>query len=131
VRRPSWKEIALWVPALFLAWVFARQGASKFSDQSGWARAFAIWHFPAWFRVLIGCFEIVAAALLLIPRTAPQGAAIIATVMLGAMGTHLYWGHPGQITSEVLPLALSLIVLYGRMPRSERHRSESRAGDGE
>ena len=35
-------------------------------------------------------------------------------VMLGAMGTHVWWGHPGQVTSEVLPLTLATIVALGR-----------------
>jgi uncharacterized membrane protein YphA (DoxX/SURF4 family) len=114
MKRPSWGDLALWVPALFLAWIFARQGWSKFSDTSGWARAFALWHFPVWFRILIGVVEVAAAALLLTRRTASIGAALIAVVMLGGMGTHTYWGKPGEMTSEVLPLVLSLVVLAGK-----------------
>jgi hypothetical protein len=59
-----------------------------------------------------------AAALLLTRRTAAIGAILIVIVMLGAMGTHIYWGRPGQVTSEVLPLLLALLVLWGR----RRHR---------
>jgi uncharacterized membrane protein YphA (DoxX/SURF4 family) len=114
MKRLSWGDLALWVPALFLAWIFARQGWSKFSDTSGWARAFALWHFPVWFRILIGVMEVLAAALLLTRRTAPIGAVLIAIVMLGGMGTHIYWGKPGQMTSEILPLVLALVVLAGR-----------------
>jgi putative oxidoreductase len=114
-KKIPWAEIALWVPTLFLVYVFVPQGLSKFSDTSGWARAFRVWHFPVWFRVLVGIAEVAAAALLLVPRTAPVGAGIIAVVMLGGMGTHVYWGHPGQVTSEVLPLALSLLVLFFRL----------------
>jgi len=112
VRR--WADILLWIPTLFLVWVFVRQGASKFSSTSGWARAFAVWHFPSWFRILIGALEVAASILLLTRRTASLGAAIIVAIMLGAMGTHIYWGRPGQMTSEVLPLALALVVLIGR-----------------
>ena len=114
MKRMSWGDLALWVPALFLAWIFARQGWAKFSDTSGWARAFAVWHFPVWFRILIGVMEVVAAAFMLTRRTASIGAGLIAVVMLGAMGTHLYWGKPSQMTSEVLPLVLALVVLAGR-----------------
>lgn len=114
MKKSLWVDIALWVPALFLAYVFFRQGTAKFSDTSGWARAFVLWHFPVWFRVLIGCLETGAAGLLLTRRTAPIGAAIIAIVMLGGMGTHIYWGHPSQVRSEVVPLVLSLIVFFGR-----------------
>lgn len=114
MKKTAWADLALWIPTLFLVYVFARQGTAKFSDASGWARAFVVWHFPVWFRILIGILETSAALLLLLRRTAPIGAAIIATVMLGGMGTHIYWGQPGQVTSEMFPLMLSLIVLAGR-----------------
>src|SRR4030095_5365607 len=114
MRKRFWWSVLLWVPSLFLVNVFARQGLSKFDDTSGWRRAFTAWLFPVWFRVLVGVWEVSAAILLLVPPVAPIGAAMIAAVMLGGMGTHIYWGHPGQVTSEVLPLVLSLVVLFGR-----------------
>jgi len=113
-RRRIVLEVVLWVFALFLAWVFARQGVAKFSDDSGWARAFRVWHFPVWFRVGIGVAETAAALLLLWGRTAAAGAVVIIAVMLGAMGTHIWWGRPGQVTSEVLPLVLATVVAIGR-----------------
>jgi putative oxidoreductase len=113
-RRQVVIEVVLWVFALFLAWVFSRQGIAKFSDTSGWARAFRVWHFPVWFRVLIGALETCAALLLLTKRTAFAGAIIIIVVMIGAMATHVYWGHPGQVTSEILPLFLATMVAIGR-----------------
>ena len=114
MKKVPWADLALWLPTLFLVYVFSNQGLSKFSDTSGWAQAFAMWHFPVWFRILIGIVECSAALLLLTRRTAPLGAALIALVMLGGMGTHIYWGKPSQVTSEVMPLVLSLIVLRGR-----------------
>ena len=128
MKRIPWRDLALWVPTLFLAWVFLQQGTSKFSDESGWARAFAIWRFPVWFRILIGVCETAAAILLLIRRTAPIGAALIALVMLGGMGTHIYWHNPRQVTSEVLPLVLSLVVLRGRWPHFARMIAGRRRG---
>lgn len=114
IRRQQVLDIALWLFALFLAWVFLRQGIAKFSDSSGWARAFRVWHFPDWFRVLIGVMETSAALLLLTRRTAFAGAALIIVVMIGAMGTHVYWGRPAQVTSEILPLLLATLVAFGR-----------------
>lgn len=113
-RRAIAVDIVLWVFALFLAWVFIRQGLAKFDDASGWARAFRTWHFPVWFRILIGVLETSAALLLLTRRTAFAGAVIIIVVMLGAMGTHIYWGQSRQVTSEILPLFLSSMVALGR-----------------
>jgi uncharacterized membrane protein YphA (DoxX/SURF4 family) len=67
-------DVFLWVVALFLAYVFSKQGLAKFSDSSGWAQAFRQWHFPVWFRILVGAAEIAAALLLLTRRTASGGA---------------------------------------------------------
>ena len=108
------REVVLWIITLFLAWVFLRQGYSKFFDDSGWARAFRVWHYPEWFRVFIGVVEIGAVLLLFIRRFAMAGAIMIVIVMLGGMATHVYWGRPRQVTSEVLPLVLSSIVALGR-----------------
>jgi putative oxidoreductase len=113
-RRRVVTEVLLWTVTLFLVWVFARQGLAKFSDSSGWARAFRLWHFPVWFRISVGVAETAAAALLLSRRTATAGALIIVAVMLGGMATHIRWGHPAQVTSEVLPLLLAVIVAIGR-----------------
>jgi uncharacterized membrane protein YphA (DoxX/SURF4 family) len=113
-RRRVLVDVVLWVFALFLVWIFARQGVAKFSDTSGWARAFRAWHFPLWFRIFIGAVETAAALLLLTRRTAFAGAILIIVVMLGAMGTHVWWGRPGQVTSEILPLVLATIVAVGR-----------------
>ena len=114
MKKIPWADLALWVPTLFLVYVFARQGPDKFNDSGGWARAFAHWHYPVWFRILIGAWETLAALLLLTRRTAPIGAAMIALVMLGGMGTHIVKGPWQHVTSEALPLVLSLIVLRGR-----------------
>ena len=126
-RRQIALDVVLWVFALFLAWVFFRQGFAKFSDDSGWAKAFRVWHFPAWFRVLIGAAETVAAALLLTRRTAFAGAIIIIVVMIGAMGTHVYWGRPSQVTSEILPLLLATMVAIGRRKNFFLRRREETA----
>jgi putative oxidoreductase len=125
MKKIPWGDLALWLPTLFLVYVFARQGPTKFSDSSGWAKAFAVWHYPIWFRILIGIVETAAAVLLLTRRTAPIGAALIALVMLGGMGTHISRGHPEQVTSEVLPLVLSLVVMRGRWGHFARMISRS------
>lgn len=108
------REALLWIVTVFLAYVFLRQGFAKFSDDSGWARAFRTWHYPDWFRVLIGVIEVSAVVLLFIRRFALIGAVMIVIVMLGGMATHIWWGQPRYITSEVLPLVLATLVALGR-----------------
>ena len=97
-----------------LASMFARAGLDKFSDAGGWAPAFAQWGFPVWFRVLVGVVEVAAAALLLLPRTAPYGAMLVVSVMLGAMWTHVRVGRPQHMRSEVVPLVFAATVLVAR-----------------
>jgi len=108
-------EVLLWALTGLLVWVFARAGWDKFVPSSGWARAFTFWGYPVWFRMLIGGLEIAAAMLLLWPRIAAYGAAIIIVVMLGGMGTHVFVEHrPSRVTSELGQLAFSSVVLAGR-----------------
>ena len=108
------KAIVLWLPVILLALIFAPQGWSKFFDDSGWARAFRHWGYPGWFRVLIGVMELSGVALLLLGRTAAFGALVLICVMLGAMATHVIFDAGRHMTSEVVPLALSIIVLVLR-----------------
>jgi putative oxidoreductase len=117
-KNQAWRvglEILLWALAAMLIMVFARAGWDKFDPSSGWARAFAFWHYPVWFRLLIGVLEIAAAVLLLWPRTATYGAAIIVVIMAGGMGTHVVIEHrPSRATSELLQFTFASMVLAGR-----------------
>jgi putative oxidoreductase len=108
-------EVLLWIFAAMLILVFVPAGWNKFDPSSGWARAFRFWGYPVWFRVLIGALEMVAALLLVWPRTAAYGAAIIIIVMLGGMGTHVFVEHrPSRVTSELLHFTVASLVLAGR-----------------
>src|SRR5205085_5315528 len=108
------KEVGIWIPTVFLIVVFTMQGAAKFSDTSGWARAFRQWGYPDWFRCTIGFAELLAAAFLLWRRTAALGAALIIILMLGAIGTHLAAGDRFWFRSETMPIVLATIVILAR-----------------
>jgi len=122
------REVILWLIAVFLTYVFCQQGLAKFSTTSGWAKAFRLWHYPDWFRITIGVVEVAAAALVLIPRTALAGGVLIACVMLGGMGTHIWWGHPGQVTSEIVPLVLGTALALGRRKQFVAFRARGDRG---
>jgi uncharacterized membrane protein YphA (DoxX/SURF4 family) len=93
----------LWLITLFLARIFIIAGWAKFSATSGWARAFAHWGFPIWFRVLVGVIEVAGELLLLIPSTAIYAALALVVIMLGAMGTHIIAdNNPATIYHEAL-----------------------------
>jgi uncharacterized membrane protein YphA (DoxX/SURF4 family) len=122
---------ATWVPSILLALIFVPAGVAKFSDDSGWARAFRHWGFPVWFRVLIGVLEVGAAALVLVPRrlaarAAPVGAVIVVAVMLGGMATHVVRDGGRHMTSEVVPLALATLVLWTRRGALSRGGTSAR-----
>jgi putative oxidoreductase len=111
-------EVLQWGLSIFLILVFARAGWAKFDASSGWARAFSFWGYPVWFRELIGGLELAAAALLVWPRTAVYGAAIVIVVMLGGMGTHALIEHrPSAVTNELGQVVFGVIVLAGRWRR--------------
>ena len=120
-RIVGWTVV--WLMTAMLVVVFTRAGLDKFSDTSGWARAFTHWGYPVWFRILIGVLEVGAAALLLWPRTAPLGALVIIVVMLGGMGTHIVKDAGRHMTSEVVPLVFASIILFARL-RALRSRGE-------
>jgi putative oxidoreductase len=109
--------LALYLVSAFLTFVFLNAGWPKFSDSSGWARAFASWGFPVWFRLLVGGIEVLGGVLLLVPRTAIYAAAALAAIMVGAMGTHILTGDAAAIYHEAVPLALLGVVMYGHQRR--------------
>jgi len=108
------KETAIWLPTLFLIVVFTMQGAAKFSDTSGWARAFQHWGYPDWFRWTIGFAELLAAAFLLWRRTAALGAAIIVILMIGGIGTHVAAGDRFWFRSELGPILFATVIILAR-----------------
>lgn len=62
----------------------------------------------------MGVVETTAALLLLTRRTAFAGTGILVVAMIGAMATHLYWGHSEQVTGEVMALIVATVVALGR-----------------
>jgi len=50
---------------------------------------FVAWGYPAWFSVVIGACELVAAVLLTLPRRRFLGAVILVAIMTGAVTTHI------------------------------------------
>jgi len=123
--RKRWTTVAfylaLYLVSAFLTIVFLA-GWPKFSNSSGWARAFASWGFPIWFRLLVGGIEVSGGVLLLVPQTAIYAAAALAVIMLGAMGTHIAAGDPAAIYHEAVPLVLlgAVISMHWRRKRAAK-----------
>jgi uncharacterized membrane protein YphA (DoxX/SURF4 family) len=124
------KEIAIWIPTILLVLMFLNAGIRKFPDSGGWAGMFRHVGYPVWFRYFIGVIEIASALLLVVPRTASYGAALVIVTMLGAIGTVLaQQGSSFGIAPPVVSLVLAVIVLVARWPRRARLYSFQRRMD--
>ncbi len=99
----------LWLLSVALALVMITQGWDKFSSAGRWARSFADWSYPAWFRLFIGVLETGGGAALFIPRLARWGSLVLATVMVGAVGT---WLLNGRLGDAATPLVYCLLLLW-------------------
>ena len=70
---------------------------------------------PYWFLMLVGTFEMLGGALLLVPKTSPMGGIIIATIMVGAIWTHLaYLEFIGALPPGLYAVAC-LTITWKRM----------------
>ncbi len=110
------KKIGLWALTIFLALAFLQIGVGKFLAREAWAGRFVGWGLPAWFALVIGVVEAAGALLLLVPRTASYGGALIISVMLGASATHLFNGELPNSGFTLVLAALVFVVGYARRP---------------
>ena len=68
---------------------------------------FVNWGYPAWFSVVIGACELVAAVLLTLPRRRFLGAVMLVALMTGAVTTHIV-DHNTLADSIAAPIELVL-----------------------
>ena len=122
------REVAIWIITLFLALVCLRSGWLKVTGNVFWVRDFHRWGYPDWFRIVVGLAELAAMALLLVPRLASYGASLFATVMLGAIFTHYTHNETGRLPFNLLLLALSLVIVFTRLPAFLKKWIPGRAG---
>jgi uncharacterized membrane protein YphA (DoxX/SURF4 family) len=109
VRRPLPKglNIAAWVLQGLAAAAFLAAGGSKLAAVPAMVDMFAKLGAGQWFRYLTGALEVIGAVLLLVPRAAFYGAALLALVMVGAIVIHL-----AVLGGSPIP-ALVLLVVVG------------------
>ena len=114
------RMIASWVIAVVLALAFFGVGMLKLTSQPMMVANFAGWGFPSWFLYVTGTIEVTSAVLLLIPRTALVGAALLVCTMIGALLTHLTHGQAAMIGAPgvllLLLLAFGWLRGWGRAP---------------
>ncbi len=99
-------------PALsaLLGVVMIGGGTMKLVGQAAQVAAFTTWGLPAWFRALVGTFEVLGGALLVVPMTTPAGSLILATIMVGAFWAHAANGEWPQLVPVSVLLTLFLAI---------------------
>jgi uncharacterized membrane protein YphA (DoxX/SURF4 family) len=110
--KPTHNRFAA-VLAVVLGAAMMGGGAMKLAGQSGQIAAFTALGLPAWFRALVGTFEVLGGALVIVPTTSPAGSLILSTILVGALWAHAAagdWAHaiPALV---LLPLFLTIFRL--------------------
>lgn len=106
-------DIVLWCVQALLALVFVGASWAKLTGNPEMVALFSAVGLGQWFRYVTGILELTGAVLILVPKTRRAGAALLATIMLGALAAHLFVLHVPPTTPGVL-LLLSGFVVWGR-----------------
>lgn len=106
------KTIALHVLSGLLTLAFLGAGGAKLSGAEQMVQNFARMGLPTWFLYVTGAIEVLAAILVLIPKTRAFGAALLVPTMIGAALAHLSVGDPASTLGAPVVLGLmSAVVL--------------------
>jgi uncharacterized membrane protein YphA (DoxX/SURF4 family) len=93
-KQPTFMDtLGPWVLRIGVALLFLALGASKFPRHGLWVKLFDQIGLGQWFRYFTGILQAGGALLLLVPRVAWIGAAILSCTMLGAILTQLLVFH--------------------------------------
>ena len=103
---------AFWVLQLLLATVFLIAGTTKLAGAQVPVETFEKLGVGQWFRYFTGSVEVIAAIIIIIPRTVLIGAALLAATMIGAFDTHLLLIGGSPIPALVLLVLAALVVWY-------------------
>ncbi len=112
--------IVLWLASVLLVIAFVLAGSPKLLGVAVWVDKFDAWGYPPWFLVVIGGIEITGAILLLIPRLAIAGVAMLGVIMLGAGYTHLANGEGLEVIRPLIFLGVLVPVGWARRPGHRR-----------
>jgi putative oxidoreductase len=106
-------NILLWCVQALLALEFVGVSSAKLMGMPEMVALFTAVGFGQWFRYVTGILELTGAVLIVVPRTRSIGAALLATIMLGAITAHLLILHVPP-TAPVVLFLLSGFVVWGR-----------------
>ena len=106
--------VASWSLQLILGLLFLAAGAGKFLAAEVWIEKFNNWGYPEPFHLFIGAVELLAAILLLVPRTTRYAAFVLLGVMIGAMMTHIFHQEAAELIRPVIFAVLLGALLFLR-----------------
>jgi putative oxidoreductase len=109
-------NITIWGLQILTALAFLAAGGSKLASAPEMVAMFEKIGFGQWFRYVTGSFEVVGALLLVLPRTAAIGGWLLAVVMIGGIGTHLFLIGGNPVPAIVL-LVLAVTIGWNRWRR--------------
>ena len=110
------KGAAIWLPTVLFSVLFIMQGLMKLSGMEMWVQRFRDYGYPDGFYLVAGVLELGGALLLLVPRTARIGAAVLGLVMLAAAATHLVQGETPNAFFTLALASLFGVIAYVRTP---------------
>lgn len=113
------QNVALWILQIAAAAMFLMAGISKLTGAPDMIALFEAVGVGQWFRYVTGVLEVSGAALLLIPALAGIGALVLASVMVGAIFSHLFI-IGGSFLMPLVLLTAVAIIAYGRRDRTLR-----------
>ena len=109
-------NLTIWGVQILAALAFLAAGGSKLSGAPEMVEMFEKIGFGQSFRYITGSLEVIGALLLLLPRTAAIGGWLLAAVMIGAIGTHLFIIGGSPVPAVIL-LALVATIGWNRSRR--------------
>ncbi|WP_335645542.1 DoxX family protein [Methylobacterium durans] len=95
---------------ILIALFFLVAAGMKFAGTAFEVAGFERFGYALWFMYVVGALQVVGALLLAMRGTAALGAALLAVIMLGAVGSHLRAGDP---VTMAMPAFILLVVLTG------------------
>ncbi len=122
----TWKHRLPAAACALLALSFAFGGLAKFLPGDSffgppYSEKFVDWGYPSWFRIVVGSGELVAAALLLVPRRRFLGAATLVVILTGAVLTHIANLDPlAESVAAPICLAFASAVAWATRPADLR-----------
>jgi putative oxidoreductase len=108
------KNIVAWVASVALFGLIGLPGLTKLTMSAEWVERFEGWGLPGSMVMVVGAMELIGAALLLVPKLAKWGGALLAMAMLGASGTHLLNGEGMRVPYSLALAAVAVGVALFR-----------------